>query len=191
MSFITIFGTLSSPIAGSAPARHPLHNGLVWSRRPPSSRTRHGQYDAAGALVRARRHNDVTRCNGIDMPSCGPLCANTMSSTKPEVHTRLGSWEVDKNTKTRAAVAGTINRRFTLLIYSTIRQASLSCARKLSALNRSTARNHTINRKAKRHKTKTQNCSRLMTMYSQKGGLDVSEYTIQGGPKNGATDSWP
>jgi len=45
--------------------RHPLHDGLVWSRRLPSSRTRRNQYDATGALGCARRHNNVTRCNGI------------------------------------------------------------------------------------------------------------------------------
>jgi len=32
-------------------------------------RTRRNQYDVAGALARARRRNDVTRCNDIHMPS--------------------------------------------------------------------------------------------------------------------------
>jgi len=66
--------------------RHPSHNGLVQSRRPPSSRIRGNQYDAAGALDCARRRNDVTRCNAIDMPPYGPLCANLTSSAQPEVH---------------------------------------------------------------------------------------------------------
>ena len=69
--------------------RHPLHDGLVQSRRPPSSRTRRNQYDAAGVLqhaARARRRNDATRCNSIDKILCGPFCADMTSSIKPEVH---------------------------------------------------------------------------------------------------------
>ena len=65
--------------------RCPLHRGSVYSRRPPSSRTRRNQHHAAGALACARRRNDVTRCNGIDTLTCGPLYANMTSSTKPEV----------------------------------------------------------------------------------------------------------
>ena len=42
-----------------------LNDKLVWSRRPPSSTTRRNQYDAAGALARARRRGDVTRYNSI------------------------------------------------------------------------------------------------------------------------------
>ena len=45
-----------------------------------ASRTRCNQFNAARALACARRFNDVTRCNIIDMLPCGPLCANTMSS---------------------------------------------------------------------------------------------------------------
>ena len=52
--------------------RHPLRDGLMthlvsasWS---PSSWSRHSQCDASGALACARRRNDVTRCNGIDVP---------------------------------------------------------------------------------------------------------------------------
>jgi len=41
--------------------RHPLHDVLVYSRRPPSSRPRRDRYDAAEALTRVRRRNDVTR----------------------------------------------------------------------------------------------------------------------------------
>ena len=37
------------------------------------------QYDAAGVSVCGQRRNDVTRCNGIDMPPYGPLCGNTTS----------------------------------------------------------------------------------------------------------------
>ena len=62
--------------------RHPLHNRLVCL---PSSGIRRNQDDAAGTLACARRHNDVTRCNGIDMPPYGPLCANMTSFIKPEV----------------------------------------------------------------------------------------------------------
>ena len=55
----------------------PRTNGLVQSWRPPASRTRRNQCEAAGALTCARRRSDVTRCNGIDdMSPCGPLCAN-------------------------------------------------------------------------------------------------------------------
>ena len=50
-----------------APPRHPFHDGLVQSRRPPSSRTRRNQYDAVGALACVRRRSDVTRRNGIEM----------------------------------------------------------------------------------------------------------------------------
>jgi len=46
-------------------------------------RTRRNRYDTARALASARRRNDVSRCNGIDMPPYGPLCASTTSSTKP------------------------------------------------------------------------------------------------------------
>jgi len=46
---------------------------LPWSAsvarwRPPSSRTRRSQYDAAWAFACARRRNDVTRCSGVDKP---------------------------------------------------------------------------------------------------------------------------
>jgi len=50
------------------------------------ARHRHNQYNTAGALLCARRRNDVTRCNVIDMFPYGPLCVNLTSSTKPEVH---------------------------------------------------------------------------------------------------------
>ena len=63
---------------------HPLRNGLVLSRRPPSSRTRCNQHDAAGALACAQ--HDVTCCKGIDMPPYSPICANMTSYIKPEVH---------------------------------------------------------------------------------------------------------
>jgi len=62
--------------------RHPTAR----CRHPPSSRTRRSQYDKAKTLACARRRNDVTRCNGIDMPSYDVLCANMTSSTKSEVH---------------------------------------------------------------------------------------------------------
>jgi len=55
-------GTLSFPmVLCRLRSRHPLHDGLVWSRRPPWS-TRRNQYDAAGALARTRRVIDLTRC---------------------------------------------------------------------------------------------------------------------------------
>jgi len=58
--------------------RHPVRYGLVWTRR--------NQYDASGALVCARRRNDVISRSGIDAPAYGPLRANMTSSTKkPEV----------------------------------------------------------------------------------------------------------
>ena len=50
-------------IAGFAPC---TMDSSSLGRRPPSSRTRRNQYDAAGALACARRRNGVTRCNGID-----------------------------------------------------------------------------------------------------------------------------
>jgi len=62
--------------------RHPTAR----CRHPPSSRTRRSQYDKAKTLACARRRNDVTRCNGIDMPPYDVLCANMTSSTKSEVH---------------------------------------------------------------------------------------------------------
>ena len=59
---------------------------LVLSRRQKSSRTRLYQYNAEGTLACARRRSDVARCDGIDMPSYGPICADMTSSIKPEVH---------------------------------------------------------------------------------------------------------
>ena len=53
---------------------------------PISCRIRCSRYDAAGASASARQHNDVTRCNGIDVPPYGPLCAIMASFVKPEVH---------------------------------------------------------------------------------------------------------
>jgi len=53
--------------------RHPLHDGLVYSGRPPLSSTPRNLYDAAGALACAQRRNDVTRCMGASsMPVVGP-----------------------------------------------------------------------------------------------------------------------
>ena len=48
---------------------------------------RHLRHDAAGVLACARRRNDVTCCNGIDVPQHGPwgLCSSMTSSIKPEV----------------------------------------------------------------------------------------------------------
>ena len=69
--------------------RHPSHCGLLQCVRQPSSRTRvHTTRPIRRnrALSCARRRNDITHCNGIDMPSYGPLCANMTSSVKPEVH---------------------------------------------------------------------------------------------------------
>ena len=74
-------------IAYYAPSgRHPLHDGLVWSRRPPSSRTRRNQYDAAGVFACAQRRNDFTLCNGIDMSPRGRLRTYMTSHIQPEVH---------------------------------------------------------------------------------------------------------
>ena len=56
--------------------RHPLHDGLVQTRRPPSPSTQRNQHDAEGALGCAGRRNDVTGCSGIDM---APLCASVTS----------------------------------------------------------------------------------------------------------------
>jgi len=69
--YVTCINKAIRCTADSAPgSRHPLHDGLVQCWHLPSSRTRHNQYDAAGALASARRRNGVTRCNGIDMPPC-------------------------------------------------------------------------------------------------------------------------
>ena len=74
---------------GALNAPHRLHDRLVWSQRPPSSRIRRNQYDAcirtldnahnsqarglesdaAGPLACARRRSDVTRCSGDAMTS--------------------------------------------------------------------------------------------------------------------------
>ena len=50
------------------------------------SASRRNHYDATGTLSCARRRNDATRCNGIDVHPRGPLRANMTSSIKPEVH---------------------------------------------------------------------------------------------------------
>jgi len=60
--------------------RHSLRNGLVYSRRPSSSRTRRNQYDAVGTLSCARRRNDVIYCNDRS------TCPHMTSSTTPETH---------------------------------------------------------------------------------------------------------
>ena len=57
-------------IAGSAPGTACTMDSSQ-SRRPPSSRIRRNQYDAAGALGCARRRSDVTRFS--DMPLYGLL----------------------------------------------------------------------------------------------------------------------
>jgi len=68
------------------PRTAPLARWTRLSRRPPSSETlRNQSYGRAGALACAPRRNDVTRCNGIAMPPCGPLCANITSTTTPKV----------------------------------------------------------------------------------------------------------
>ena len=54
--------------------------------RPPLKARRH-LYDTAGAFACARRRNDVTHCNGVEMPPYGALSANMTSSIKPEIHT--------------------------------------------------------------------------------------------------------
>jgi len=57
-----------------------------WTRAV-SAPDRRGQYDPAGrGLFRARRCSDVTRCNGIGVPSYCPIFANVTSFIKPEVH---------------------------------------------------------------------------------------------------------
>jgi len=66
-------------IAGSALARQSLllHDGLVSTLvyRDESTVDAINQYDAADrsaiAIACAQRRDDVTHCNGIDMPSCG------------------------------------------------------------------------------------------------------------------------
>jgi len=60
-----------------------IHHRLLYGRR--------NQYEAAGSLAYARCHNDVTRCNRIDIgllpwPINGTLSANITSFKKPEVH---------------------------------------------------------------------------------------------------------
>jgi len=78
-----------------APSWHPLHDGLIQSRRPLSFRTPRNQCDAAGALAYVRRRSDVTRCDGIDMPPDGPLCANMKSSISKKFgasNDRCGVW---------------------------------------------------------------------------------------------------
>jgi len=65
------------------PRQH-LHDDFL-SLRLPSS-TRRNQYDAAGAICCVRRHNDVTRCDDIDMPPYGPLLCTRDVIRKPEEH---------------------------------------------------------------------------------------------------------
>jgi len=54
-------------------------NGLLPATAPGSistmdlSKTRRDRYDVAGTLVYARRRNDVTHCDGIDVPPHGSL----------------------------------------------------------------------------------------------------------------------
>ena len=58
-------------IADSAPGSTPCTmDSSSLDRRPPSSRTRRNQYDAAEVLACAQLRNEVTRCNGIDVHLC-------------------------------------------------------------------------------------------------------------------------
>ena len=58
--------------------RHSLQRYQHASTRP--FMCKYNQYEAAGMLACARRRNDATRCNGINMFPFGPLCANITSS---------------------------------------------------------------------------------------------------------------
>lgn len=59
-----------------------------WTRLIVSATARaaRNQYDAAGAICCVRRHNDVTRCDDIDMPPYGPLLCTRDVIRKPEEH---------------------------------------------------------------------------------------------------------
>jgi len=80
-------------IAGCAPGTFSRHTRLVSAPATVTTNTT----QQGRALLCARRRNDVTRCNVIDMFPHGPLCVNLTSSTKPEVHNisqrRQGSTE--------------------------------------------------------------------------------------------------
>jgi len=71
---------MTNPIQNNSalhiPPQHPLHEGLVLSQCPPSSRSGCNQHHTAGVLG---------WCRSIMLPQ-GPLYENKISSMKPEVH---------------------------------------------------------------------------------------------------------
>jgi len=73
----TYSNCMSTPALLHAPPPPPP---AQWTRLISATTTRRNQYDGAGALAFARRRSDVTRCNGIETPPYGLLCANVTPS---------------------------------------------------------------------------------------------------------------
>ena len=93
--------SISSNDALHVLSRHPLqlHNGIVWSRLPPSSKT---------YMQPIQRSRDVSLRNDwryllqwYCMPPYGSLCANVTSSIRPEVHNVSQSRRPPRRTEPR------------------------------------------------------------------------------------------